>query len=68
MTVKERDHLLLNVNRAFRDGGEYSRRYDLYSIGESLLKEHRDMSYLSTRQKATALCEGGKLHFSMCRV
>ena len=61
MTRQQRDTLSLEVNRAFRDGGDYKRRYTLHVIGESLITEWKDLDFKDESKKIAALCSDGAL-------
>lgn len=51
MKSTERDNLLIDVLRAMRYQTDSAKRYDLQSIGESLITEYRDLSVSYTEKK-----------------
>lgn len=55
MTSEQRDDLMIQVNRSFRDGGDYARRDNLYTIGESLITEWEDLDFKITQDKVKLL-------------
>ena len=64
MTTEHRDELQLEVNRAFRDGGKYARRYDLYTIGKSLITKYLDIGYRETKEQIRQLCTDKALQYN----